>query len=226
MHIHKEVNEKKIKETFEQFKGKIKQLPPIKSAVKRVERVREVYDLKILEIKDQDVLFKVKCQAGTYIRKICFDYGKALGVGAHMAELRRTQAGPFTEKDNLITLNDLEDAYYYYKEENNDKFLRYCLQPIENAIIHLPKCWIFDTTIESLTHGRDLAIPGISKLENFKKNETIAILTLKGELVAIGEALLSAVEINTKEKGIAINIKKVFMEQRNKVSCSEELSSS
>ena len=80
---------------------------------------------------------------------------------------------------------------------------------------YLPKIWIFDTTIESLTHGRDLAIPGISKLENFKKGETVSIITLKGELVAIGEALISGVEINSKEKGLAVNVKKVFMATNN-----------
>jgi len=212
MHLHKEVEEKTLRETVQRFVGKIQQRPPVKSAVKRVERTREIYQFEILEIKEKDVLFRVQCQAGTYIRVLCHQIGKELKVGAHMAELRRTQAGPFTEKDNLITLNDLQDAYHYYKEENNDKFLRYCIQPIENAVSHLPKCWILDTTIESLSHGRDLAIPGINKLDNFKKNELIAILTLKNELVAIGEALMSAVEINTKEKGLAIKINRVFIE--------------
>ncbi|MBS3127419.1 RNA-guided pseudouridylation complex pseudouridine synthase subunit Cbf5 [Candidatus Woesearchaeota archaeon] len=212
MHVHKEVEENELRKTAEKFIGRIKQLPPVKSAVKRELREREIYEFEILEIKGQDVLFRVKCQAGTYIRKLCHNFGEELGVGAHMAELRRTQAGPFTEKDNLVTLNDLQDAYYFYKEENNDKFLRYCIQPMENAVTHLPKCWIFDTTITSITHGRDLAIPGISKLENFRKGETVAILSLKEELVAIGEALMSAVEVNTQEKGLAINVKKVFME--------------
>ena len=129
-----------------------------------------------------------------------------------MAELRRTQAGPFTEKDNLVTLNDLQDAYHFYTEENNAKLLVHCIQPIENALRHIPQCWIFDTTIKSVTHGRDVAVPGISKLENFRKGETVAVMTLKGELVAIGEALMSGVEINTKEKGLAINVKKVFVE--------------
>ena len=96
-----------------------------------------------------------------------------------MAELRRTQAGPFTEDDNLVTLNDLLDAYHFYKEEKNPKLLEYCLQPIENALIYIPKCWVLDTAILSLLHGRDLSIPGISKLENFKKNEAIAVMTLK-----------------------------------------------
>ncbi len=213
MHVHKLVDEVTLREAIEKFKGKIEQLPPIKSAIKRQLRTREIYELEILEIQDQDVLYRVKCQAGTYIRKICHDIGVELGVGAHMSQLRRTQAGPFRETDNLVTLNDLEDAYAFYQEEGNDKFLRHCIQPIENALGHITKCWIFDTTIESVSHGRDVAVPGISKLENFRKGETVAVLTIKGELVAIGEALMSAVEVNTKEKGLAIKVQKVFLEQ-------------
>ncbi len=212
MHLHKDIPEITLKEAVKKFIGKISQLPPLKSAVKRVMRTREIYHFEILEIKDRDVLFQVKCQAGTYIRKLCSDLGKELGCGAHMAELRRTQAGPFGEKDHLVSLLDLQDAYVFYKEEKQEKFLRYCLQPIENAVRHLPKCWILDTAILSATHGRDMAIPGISKMENFRKGESVALLTLKGELVAIGEALMSAVEINTQEKGLAIKIKKVFMD--------------
>jgi H/ACA ribonucleoprotein complex subunit 4 len=212
MHLHKEVEEETLREGFAKFTGKIQQLPPIKSAVKRQLRTREVYEAEITEIKGKDVLFRIKCQAGTYIRKYVHDLGEYLTIGAHMAELRRTQAGPFTEKDNLVTLNDVEDALYYYEKENNDTFMRYCIQPVEKAVTHLPKCWILDTTIESVSHGRDVAIPGISKLENFKKGETVAILTLKGELVAVGNAEISAVEANTKQKGIVVNTQKVFLE--------------
>ena len=212
MHIHQEIDEKTIRETLSQFLGKIRQLPPLKSAVKRVERTREIYEFEILEIKGKDVLFRVKCQAGTYVRKLCFDIGKKLGVGAHMAELRRTQAGPFTEQDNLVTLNDLQDAYHFYKEENNSKLLMHCIQPIENALRHIAKCWVLDTTLQSVSHGRDVAVPGISKLENFRKSEVVAVMTLKEELVAIGEAVMSGVEINTQQKGITVEVKKVFME--------------
>lgn len=215
MHLHQSVEEKLLQETIAKFIGKIQQLPPIKSAVKRELRTREIYEFETFEIKQQDVLFRVRCQAGTYIRKLCHDLGQALGTGAHMAELRRTMAGPFTEKDNLITLNNLNDAYYFYKQENNDKFLRYCIQPIENALKYIAKCWVLDTAIISLTHGRDLAIPGVVKLENFRKGETVAVMNLKEELIAIGEAELSAVEINTKERGIAVKVKKVFMGEMN-----------
>ncbi|MBT4935814.1 RNA-guided pseudouridylation complex pseudouridine synthase subunit Cbf5 [Candidatus Woesearchaeota archaeon] len=211
MHLHKDIDEDTIRNGTKKFIGKIKQLPPIKSAVKRQLRTREIYEFEIYEIKGRDVLFRVQCQAGTYIRKLCHDIGQELGIGAHMVELRRTQAGPFSEKDNLITLNDLQDAYHMYKEEKNEKYVRYCIQPIEHAVRKLSKCWILDTTLESVSHGRDIAIPGISKLENFKKGEIIAVMSLKDELVCIGEALMSGVEVNTKEKGIAIETKKVFM---------------
>ena len=88
----------------------------------------------------------------------------------------------------------------------------HCIQPIENALKHIPKCWILDTTLKSVSHGRDVAIPGISRLENFRKGETVAVMTLKDELVAIGEAVMSGVEINTQQKGIAVKVHKVFME--------------
>ncbi|HIH13044.1 TPA: RNA-guided pseudouridylation complex pseudouridine synthase subunit Cbf5, partial [Candidatus Woesearchaeota archaeon] len=212
MHLHKPIEDSVLQEMVLQFIGKIKQLPPIKSAVKRQWREREIYEFELLEIAEQDVLFRVKCQAGTYIRKLVFDLGQALGIGAHMAELRRTQAGPFREEDNLVTLHDLQDAITIYREEGNAKLLLHCIQPVEKAIIYLHRCWILDNSIPSITNGRALAIPGISKLENFRKGDIVAVLSLKEELIAIGEAVMSAVEINTKDKGIAIKIQKVFAE--------------
>ena len=78
MHLHKEVGKEKIKNVVSQFIGNIRQIPPIKSAVKRVERVRKVYYFEILEIDGKDVLFKVGVESGTYIRKLCDDIGKKL----------------------------------------------------------------------------------------------------------------------------------------------------
>ncbi len=212
MHIHQIVPEERIHKTAKQFSGKIIQLPPIKSAVKRQLRTREIYELEIIEIKEKDILFRCKCQAGTYIRKLCHDWGQAIGPGAHMAELRRTQAGPFRENDHLITLNDLQEAIYYYHEKGDPTYLNYILQPVENALTYLKKCYVQDSAILSLTNGRDLGIPGIVKLENFPKGEAVAVMSLKNELIAIGTATLSAVQINSQTKGIAIKIEKVFME--------------
>jgi len=212
MYLHKPIEEAKIKKAFKDFTGKIRQKPPVKSAVKRVERTRNIYYINILEMDEQNILFKVGCQAGTYIRTLCHQIGKKLGCGAHMAELRRTKVASFSE-ETLHTLQDLTDALYYYKNEKNDKYLRKVIQPIENAVKHLPKVWVLDTTINTLTHGRDLAIPGISKIESeIKKQDTIAIMTLKNELIALGTAMMDSKEIIKKDKGIAVRTDKVFIQ--------------
>ena len=212
MHLHKNIEEEKLRETINKnFIGKIQQMPPLKSSVKRQLRTREVYYFDILEIDGKDVLFKVGTEAGTYIRKLIHDIGQNLKVGAHMAELRRTKAGPFDES-TLFTLHELQDAYYFWREEKDDKFLRKVIQQVENGAEHLAKAWVFDTTVESICHGVDLKVPGISKLnDNISKDETVAIMTLKNELIALGIAKMNSNEM-LGEKGIAIQTKKVFMQ--------------
>ena len=211
MHLHKEIEEEKLKKTIQNhFIGKIEQMPPLKSSVKRQLRTRTIYYLDILEIDGKDVLFKVGTEAGTYIRKLIHDIGKKLGIGAHMAELRRTKAGPFDEF-TLFTLHELTDAHYFFKEEKNEKFIRKVIQPVENGVKHLPKVWVFDTTVESLCHGIDLKVPGISKLnDNISKEEIVAIMTLKEELIALGTAAMTSKDM-LGEKGIAVQTEKVFM---------------
>ncbi len=210
MHLHKDVPEKEIIDVFKDFTGEIVQLPPVRSAVKRRKRKRTVYYLKLLEKKEKDVLFKVGCEAGTYIRKLCHDIGIKLGVGANMKELRRTRVAAFRE-DTLITLQDLKDAYYYYKN-GNEKFIRSIILPLEMAVRHLPKVWVFDTAIESLKHGRDLAVPGIIKFEScIKKGRLTAIMSLNNDLIALGNALMSSDEIASATKGIAVPTHKVFV---------------
>jgi len=212
MYLHKPMEEEKIKKAFKDFTGNIKQKPPIKSSVRRIERTRKIYYVNIMEIEGQNVLFRIGCEAGTYIRKYIHDLGKKLGCGAHMAELRRTKVASFDES-TLFTLQDLTDAFYYYKNENNDRYIRKVIQPIENAVKHLPKIWVLDTTIKALTHGRDLAIPGISKVESgIKEQDPVAIMTLKKELIALGTALMESKEIIKNDKGIAIRTDKVFIQ--------------
>ncbi len=211
MHLHKDVEELQLRETINKyFLGKINQLPPIKSSVKRQMRQRTIYYFEIMEFDGQDILFKTGTQAGTYIRKLVHDIGLKLKSGAHMAELRRTKAGPFTES-TLATLQELTDAFYFYKEENSEKFIRKIIQPIENGVGHLPKIWVFDTTIESLCHGVDLKVPGISKLhDKIEKGNIVAIMSLKNELVALGTSQMNSEEM-MKDNGIAVQTEKVFM---------------
>src|SRR3990167_2789369 len=120
MHIHTKIPVLEIHKSSKEFIGKIIQLPPVKSAVKRQLREREIYYLEILEIKNQDVLFKVGCQAGTYIRTLCVNWGKALGTNAHMQQLVRTKAGPFNDKE-WSSLQDIKDACTLYLEGNENE---------------------------------------------------------------------------------------------------------
>jgi H/ACA ribonucleoprotein complex subunit 4 len=213
MHLHKEVDENLLRETIKNnFVGKIRQLPPIKSAVKRQWRFRKVYYIEILEIDGKDVLMRIGCQAGTYIRKICHDIGEKLDTGAHMAELRRTKAGGFDES-TLVTLQDLADAYSYYEKENNERYLRHCVLPVESAVDHIPKIWVLDSAVNSLCHGMNLKVPGIVKLHTeIQKDDIVAVMTLKDELIAVGVSQMTSKDMLDLEKGLAVDINKVFME--------------
>ena len=212
MHLHKDLDEDLIRKTFQEFTGKIKQMPPIRSAVKRQLRTREIYYLNILEIQDKDVLFKVGCEAGTYIRKLCHDLGLKLKTNAHMAQLVRSKVASFTYK-SWHNLHDLKDAYTIYKENNDEEYIRKIILPIEKAIEHLPKIWVLDSSVSTLCHGADLSIPGISKYNNFNENEIIAVMTLKNELICLGNSLVSHDFIKDNEKGKVVKTNKVFMER-------------
>ncbi|MDR2966757.1 MAG: RNA-guided pseudouridylation complex pseudouridine synthase subunit Cbf5 [Methanobacteriaceae archaeon] len=212
MRLHKDLNEDRINEIFNEFQGKIFQTPPLKSAVKRELRVRNVYNSNILEISERDVLFKIACEAGTYIRTYCHDIGEALGTGAHMAELRRTQVGPLNENKDLITLQDLTDAFYYWNVEGDESYIRKCILPMEKATDFLPKVLIRDSAVDAICHGANLASGGIVGLsENIKKGKNVAILTLKGELVASAETLYNLEDIIDSSSKIVFDTKKVFM---------------
>jgi H/ACA ribonucleoprotein complex subunit 4 len=209
MHVHGDIQEEKLRSVMSSFIGTIKQLPPVKSAVKRAERFRKIYYLDVLEIIERDVLFKVGCEAGTYIRKLCFDIGEKLGCGAHMAELRRTKAGPFNES-HLIKLHDLADAFFNYNNNKKNK-LKDFLLPIESAIEHLPKIWVKEDFVNRICHGQNLRMNQISQLETpIKKNEMIAVLDKNSKLVLLGESLFDHNEFNASKKEYAVKTLRVF----------------
>ena len=210
--FHADVPESEIRRVFEEFTGKIFQLPPVKSAVKRELRTRNVYYSTIYEIKGRDVLFRIGCEAGTYVRTYCHNIGEALGVGAHMAELRRTQVGSFRERENLVTLQDVTDAYHFWIEDGDESYLREAIMPMERAADYLPKVIIKDSAVDAICHGADLASGGIAYIsDDIKRGNIVAIETLKGELVGAGNSLFFTDEILEAEGGFVVNTSKVFM---------------
>ena len=107
------INDELILNTAKKFTGKILQKPPIFSAVKKdgvrlyklarrgvdvkvEKREITIHDFTITSINFPEIEFSVCCSKGTYIRSLANDYGKELGSGAHLSELRRTSIGEYS----------------------------------------------------------------------------------------------------------------------------------
>ncbi len=105
------------------FKGDMYQTPPMVSAIKiegvplyklarkgeeieRKQRFVHIYEFRLLDYTPPSGTFVLRCSKGTYVRTICHDIGAALGVGAHLSQLRRTESAGYTLK-NAVTLDAL-----------------------------------------------------------------------------------------------------------------------
>jgi H/ACA ribonucleoprotein complex subunit 4 len=174
-------------------------------------RVRRIHGIKVLQVKGREALFRVECDAGTYIRTLCVDAGEALGVGAHMDELRRTRSGSMREAGS-VQLQDLKDAFVYWKQ-GDASHLRKMVAPMETLLEPLRKAVLKDTAVDAVCHGADLAVVGIAKVDNsISKGELVALMTQKGEAVALANALLSGEEMGRAREGIALRTDRVLME--------------
>lgn len=210
MKLHKEVEERKIREACQSFVGEITQMPPLRSAVKRVRRTREVYYLEILEIHGTEVLFRVGCEAGTYIRTLCVDIGKKLGIGAQLMELRRTRVGNITE-DSAVSLQDVKDSYIFWKEDGDETEFRKTILSMERLLEVVPKIIIRDSAIDALCHGANLAIPGVVELDDMKPGEIAAVMSLKGEGVALVKMEIPSLQVIEKDTGLCASLERVLM---------------
>lgn len=209
--LHSLPTKEKLANVLNQFTGEIYQKPPQRSSVLRRTRTRTIYELDMLEQKERLVLLRVLCEAGTYIRKLCYDIGEILGQGATMIELRRTRVHQFNDK-NLVTMHDLADAFALWEENKDDSKLLRLLRPIEHALSEIKSVVIRDSAVDALCHGAQLAIPGILAIsQNLKKGDLVAIYTQKGEVVALAETLLTESEIQENTKGYAFQTKRIIM---------------
>jgi H/ACA ribonucleoprotein complex subunit 4 len=214
MYLHTIENKNKIEKAFQIFTGKIYQTPPLKSSVVRKLRIREIYYNQLLEVDKHHILFRVGCEAGTYIRKLCYDIGEALCSGAHMLELRRTRVGKFKEDNSLVKLHDVKDAFRIYQEEGDTSYLRKIVMPMEKMVAHVPKIYIRDTAVDAICHGADLAAAGVCLIDaRIKTGTDIALMTLKKELVGFSVAKMDAMKIYKAKSGIVASSNKVFMER-------------
>lgn len=174
-----------IESIISEFETDLYQKPPKKSAVSRRLRVRTVHDLTLLEIEGRKALLRIRCESGTYIRKLCHDLGLALGTGAHMGHLRRSSTEPFDD-GSLCSLYDLADGIAFAEEGNGDA-LREIIAPGERALSHLPRVVIAPSAAREVAHGAQVYAPGVISAEGeFEEEPLVVCYTPDGSAVCLG----------------------------------------
>jgi len=192
MLFHDDISEDDIRKLAKEFTGKIKQIPPVKSAVARRERERTVHYFEILKTNGRLISFRILCEAGTYIRKICHDMGEKAGTGAHMTWLRRIGVGPFSV-DEAVTLERLE-------KEPEAHLLR-----IEDV---LRKVGINEISIktgheENVRNGKPIIKDYISDLDSGIKKGDNVFFTIEGGIVGIGSASIDFSDFKKSKSAVA-----------------------
>ena len=196
-----------------QFEGEIYQKPPRKSAVRRQLRTRRIHDLELLEVADRQALLRVRCEAGTYIRKLCHDIGLALGTGAHMGDLRRTKTGQFDDT-SLVTMEDFADALAFWVEDGDESWLREILSPAEAALDSLPRVLIAPSAAREVAQGAPVYAPGVLGVEPApidgttpEQGKLVGCFTPDGSVVCLG-TLDGTPEA---ESGTVVELKRVLV---------------
>lgn len=195
--------------------GLLYQRPPLMCAVKRDIRLRNIYNIEILEFNKEKkmALFKVSCEAGTYIRTLCVHIGMLMGCGATMKELRRIRSGS-TDESECFTLHDLLDSNYIYEQTKNESYLRRIIRPLEELLVGYPRIMIRDSCVNAICYGAKLCVSGVLKYDsNIDTGTTVVYITVKGEAVALGTAIVSSQEIEIMNHGFVSKTKRLIMEK-------------
>jgi tRNA pseudouridine55 synthase len=165
-----ELDEARIRAVLEQFLGEIEQIPPMHSAIKvdgkplyklahqgieieRKPRRVTIYALELLSIQGDTLEIDVSCSKGTYIRTLAEDIGEALGCGAHLSGLVRTEAGPF-HLDDAVDMATLE-----HLAEEGPQALDALLLPVEGALENWPDVTLSDNAAYYLGMGQAVMVP-------------------------------------------------------------------
>ena len=187
------VSEEQIEALLPRFRGDQMQVPPMYSALKRdgqplykLARAGEVVEreprsvkiarLDLLSLETDKARFAVSCSKGTYIRTLVEDIGRELGCGAHVAELRRTQAGPF-DLAQTVSLEALEQAHAEGGPEAVDAFLK----PSDSGLEHWPLLQLSEHSAFYWLHGQPVRAPEAPKFGMLRVQDHT------GRFIGIGE---------------------------------------
>lgn len=206
----------KVQQGLDMLTGACFQRPPVISAVKRQLRIRTIYEAKLIEYnaKRHMAIFWTSCEAGTYIRTMCVHLGLLMGVGAHMAELRRVRSGVLDENKYMSTMHDVLDAQFVYESLRDEKYLRRVVMPLELLLTTYPRIVVKDSAVNAICYGAQLMIPGVLRFEqNIEVGSEIVMMTTKGEAVATGIAQMTTSVVSSVDHGVVAVIKRVIMER-------------
>ncbi|RPJ10550.1 MAG: tRNA pseudouridine(55) synthase TruB [Deltaproteobacteria bacterium] len=182
---------------FQSFSGRIRQVPPMFSALKvegkplyrlarqgleveRKEREVQVFEIGVEAVDLPWVRFTVSCSKGTYIRTLAKDIGRKIGCGAHLTQLRRIQSG-FFSIDRAITCEELGSL------SGKPEILRARLIPLEEALPGLPEVIGKRRLVQKVRLGQETRVRDLSpqSLSEFDRGTRVK-MTYPGEgLVAI-----------------------------------------
>ena len=189
-----------IESALASLRGEIDQTPPMYSAKKiagrklyelarRGEKVeRKAVRVTVSEFEatalpsqnhddTKDLSARVVCSAGTYIRTLAEDFGKRLGVGAHVAELRRTRAGRFRIED-AITLDRLAEQAQVGSLE------QLVISP-DTAVSFLPQFQLDGNAVRRVMNGIDIEIENGHEMPG-AAGQAVRMCSANGELIAVG----------------------------------------
>lgn len=183
------VSREDVLAALQQFSGEIDQIPPMYSAIKingqklyelarkgkevaRKPRRITIFELELLDGSGCDYTIRVRCSKGTYVRTLCHDIGAALGCGACMSSLRRTQAGNFTLQQAITMPQLLEFA-----KETDPQAL---LMPVDALFSMYPPLIVELGQAEKLRHGAQIQDPSFQA-------GTYRVYSITGEFLLLGK---------------------------------------
>lgn len=191
-----------IQDLLKAFTGKLKQIPPMYSALKHQgqplyklarqgkEIERKARDITIfsntfLEKTDDSITTAVDCSKGTYIRSLAMDMGESLGCGAHITMLRRVRVSPFNY-GRMFTLDEVIEA----KAKGT---LHKILLPVDAGIIHFTKISLEEANVEKILFGQT-----IEEKNHLTAGEMVRLYNMNHDFLGIGEISRSGCHIKPK----------------------------
>ena len=183
----KELGRDEIEDKMKMLTGKVYNVPPEISAVRVQVRTRKISKFDILDFDGTSLLTHIECEAGTYVRTMARDLGLLLDTPVELKELRRPKSGEFSLIQS-ITMQQLADAYWLWKEKGEEDAMLRILHPIEDMLSDLPRVVVKDGAAAALSHGAPLLRPGVVSIDdNLNVGTEVLLVTMKGEAVAIAK---------------------------------------